>query len=227
MSKTKHFQTLGAIAIAFLVVAAGCASQFKNGLRSFLPKEQLFSNEGADLLDRNERGTQAKTAVDDSQKNNVDYASYEGEPDEGANARWIESFEDAVNESKRTGKPILANFTGSDWCGFCVKLKQEVFSTPQFKNWASEKVVLLELDFPRSTEQPPWLKQQNKRLKDRYQIRGYPTVLILSSTGSVMEKLSYMNDADKWIAVANNSIATYKSLRSAEFIDAADMKSDR
>lgn len=225
MSKIKHFQTFGAIAIAFLVVAAGCSSQFKNGLRSFMPKEQLFDTQGADLLNRDAESS--KAAANNVNEGKVGYASYERQASDLASNKWIESFDDAVSESKRTGKPILANFTGSDWCGYCVKLKKEVFSTPQFKSWAIENVVLLDLDFPRSTEQASWLKQQNRQLKDRYQIRGYPTVLLLSPSGSVMGKLGYMNDADKWIAIANNSIAAHKSLQSAEFVNAADMTSDR
>ena len=62
---------------------------------------------------------------------------------------WTTDYEDALKESAKTGKPILANFTGSDWCGYCIKLDKEVFSTDTFEDWAEENVILLEVDFPR------------------------------------------------------------------------------
>ena len=62
---------------------------------------------------------------------------------------WMVDMEKAYKVSKETGKPIMANFTGSDWCGWCKKLKYEVFDKPEFKAWADKNVVLVELDFPR------------------------------------------------------------------------------
>ena len=59
------------------------------------------------------------------------------------NAGWIVSLDEAVALSEKTGKPIMANFTGSDWCGWCIRLKAEVFDTPEFKDWASDNVILL------------------------------------------------------------------------------------
>ena len=58
---------------------------------------------------------------------------------------WHDSYESAIEESQKTGKPILADFTGSDWCHWCVKLKTDVFETETFQNWAQDNVVLLEL----------------------------------------------------------------------------------
>ena len=57
--------------------------------------------------------------------------------------KWLDSFDEAIKESKKTGKPILANFTGSDWCGWCIRLDKEVFSKSEFKEWADKNVVLL------------------------------------------------------------------------------------
>lgn len=64
-------------------------------------------------------------------------------------AKWYTSLEEAAKVSMTTGKPIMANFTGSDWCGWCKKLKREVFDKTEFKNWANNNIVLLELDYPR------------------------------------------------------------------------------
>ena len=78
---------------------------------------------------------------------------------------WLTSYDDAVAQAEATGKPILADFTGSDWCGWCIKLDKEVFSTSAFKEWASENVILLVVDFPRSKTLPAKLKKQNQKLK--------------------------------------------------------------
>lgn len=89
---------------------------------------------------------------------------------------WLVNLDEAVELSQKTGKPILANFTGSDWCGWCKKLKAEVFDTPEFKKWASENVVLLELDFPRRTAISDELRMQNRQLQRQFGVRGYPTI---------------------------------------------------
>ena len=90
--------------------------------------------------------------------------------------KWYSDFSEAAKISKKTKKPILANFTGSDWCGWCKVLKREVFDTPEFKKWAKKHVVLLEVDFPRRTKIAPELKKQNYALQRAFSVRGYPTV---------------------------------------------------
>lgn len=92
------------------------------------------------------------------------------------NEGWLVNLEEAYAQSKKTGKPILANFTGSDWCGWCKKLTASVFVHKEFKDWASKNVVLLELDFPRRKQLPAEIKQQNASLQQAFQVRGYPSV---------------------------------------------------
>ncbi len=89
---------------------------------------------------------------------------------------WLVNVEEAYELSKKTNKPILANFTGSDWCGWCKKLRAEVFDTPEFNKWAEENVVLLELDFPRRTELPLEQQQQNRSLQQAFKVTGFPTI---------------------------------------------------
>lgn len=119
---------------------------------------------------------------------------------------WFESYENAHRESMRTGKPILAAFTGSDWCGPCIKLKKNVFEKPEFKQWAADNVVLLELDFPKKTPQPPQTLAQNKRLAKKYNVSQYPTVLFLDDNGDVMGKQGFGTNAVKWIAAAETKL---------------------
>jgi protein disulfide-isomerase len=112
-------------------------------------------------------------------------------PTATAKTEWLTSYEQAVRQSKSTGKPIMMDFTGSNWCGWCMKLKKEVFETDQFKKWASHHVVLLELDFPRGIEQPANLKKQNQELAAKYQIQGYPTIIFINADGQALGNYGY------------------------------------
>lgn len=105
--------------------------------------------------------------------------------------QWTTNFPQALQASQRTGKPLLVNFTGSDWCGWCVRLKQEVFDKPEFKQWAADHVILVELDFPRNKSLPAALKAQNDKLRNHYQIRGFPTILFLNGKGEVIGRSGY------------------------------------
>ena len=91
---------------------------------------------------------------------------------------WLVDLDAAYELSKKTGKPIMANFTGSDWCGWCKRLKANVFIHDEFKKWAEKNVVLLELDFPRRTEIPMKYKQQNASLQRAFQVTGFPTIWV-------------------------------------------------
>ncbi len=113
---------------------------------------------------------------------------------------WQVSYAKAAAEAKKTGKLIMADFTGSDWCGWCIKLTNEVFKTPQFKKWAAEHVVPLYLDFPRRTPQSAALKKQNTALAKKYGVRGFPTVLFLTPDGGVVGRAGYVKGGpEAWI----------------------------
>jgi thiol-disulfide isomerase/thioredoxin len=105
---------------------------------------------------------------------------------------WLTSWDQAVAESKKTGRPILMDFTGSDWCVYCQKLKKEVFSTPEFEAWAAKNVILLEVDFPQKTRQPKTLEQQNERLKAKYNKEDmYPTIVVVNAAGVEQARSKY------------------------------------
>lgn len=96
------------------------------------------------------------------------------------NPGWLVDVEEAYQLSQKTGKPIMANFTGSDWCGWCKKLTRDVFVTDTFKKWADKNVVLLELDFPRRKVIPDNIKAQNQALGNAMKVTGYPTVWVFN-----------------------------------------------
>lgn len=95
---------------------------------------------------------------------------------------WLVNLEKAYAESKETGKPIMANFTGSDWCGWCKKLSAAVFNKQEFKTWAAENVVLLELDYPRRFKVPADIKKQNQDLQRAFGVSGFPTIWVFDLT---------------------------------------------
>ena len=106
------------------------------------------------------------------------------------NEGWLVDLEKAYEISQKTGKPIMANFTGSDWCGWCKRLTANVFSQPEFKKWADKNVVLLELDFPRRKEVPNEIRQQNYSLQQAFQVRGYPTVWVFNLEKNADDKFA-------------------------------------
>jgi thioredoxin-related protein len=93
---------------------------------------------------------------------------------------WYSDILKADSISKISNKPIFAFFTGSDWCGWCHKLQNEVFSKQKFIDWAKSNVVLLELDFPRKKQLPQEQMQQNQSLQQALQVSGFPTVWLLT-----------------------------------------------
>ena len=96
------------------------------------------------------------------------------------NEGWYVKIDEAYAESKKTGKPILANFTGSDWCGWCKRLSASVFVKEDFKKWANENVILLELDYPRRKTLPAEIRNQNAQLQQAFKVRGFPTVWVFN-----------------------------------------------
>lgn len=108
-----------------------------------------------------------------------------------ADTSWTEDFTAALQRAEKEKKDILLDFTGSDWCHWCVKLHEEVFNQDAFKKEAPEKYVLVLLDFPRQKEQNEAVKQQNKMLAETFQIQGFPTVIVLDSKGRPYARTGY------------------------------------
>jgi thioredoxin-related protein len=104
---------------------------------------------------------------------------------------WLTDLEEAKKVAKKENKAILIDFTGSDWCHWCIILKKEVFSKEEFLEAAKKDFVLVELDFPRKSEQSPERQKTNKALAKKYEIKGYPTVLLTDATGKVFARTGY------------------------------------
>lgn len=95
---------------------------------------------------------------------------------EAQELKWETDINKAISISNKTKKPMMLFFTGSDWCGWCIRLQKEVLKTPEFTKWAKANVVLVELDFPKKTPQSEAIKTQNNALQQTFGIQGFPTV---------------------------------------------------
>lgn len=105
---------------------------------------------------------------------------------------WHIDFEKAKEASQASGRPILMDFTGSDWCGWCIKLKDEVFNKAEFIDHASKQFVLMKVDFPRSRgQQDAATIAQNNALKDCYGVRGFPTIILVNTQGAEVARTGY------------------------------------
>ena len=100
-----------------------------------------------------------------------------------AELSWTTDLPAALAKSKADNKTVLLDFTGSDWCGWCIKFKKEAIDTPEFQEFAAKNLVLVELDFPRKKPQSDELKSANKALGEKYNITGYPTFVLLNKDG--------------------------------------------
>lgn len=112
-------------------------------------------------------------------------------------ATWLTDHQAAFKAAAEKNRPILVNFTGSDWCGWCIKLRKEVFDTPEFAQYADEKLILLEVDFPERKPQSAAQQRANQALQQKYGVRGYPTLFLLDAKGAVKQQLGYMPGGPK------------------------------
>ena len=107
------------------------------------------------------------------------------------NGTWLTDYQAAKTLAEKSGKPLIVWFTGSDWCGWCMKLDKEVFSKSEFKLWSKNNASLVVADFPRKKPQSAKEKKQNEELAQKYGIRGFPTILIFDSTGKQLGQTGY------------------------------------
>jgi protein disulfide-isomerase len=105
---------------------------------------------------------------------------------------WFTDAQAALEKAKQEDKFVLLDFTGSDWCGWCKKLKREVFDQPEFAGFAESKLVLVEVDFPHHKVLDEAQKAANHKLAGTYQITGYPTIIVLNHDGKMAGRTGYV-----------------------------------
>jgi thioredoxin-related protein len=93
---------------------------------------------------------------------------------------WSDDLDKALEKAKAEKKSVLVEFTGSDWCPPCIAMRKNVFTKKEFVEAASKKFILVELDFPKGNKE---LSEKNQPMAEKYEIEGFPTVILLDSTG--------------------------------------------
>lgn len=107
---------------------------------------------------------------------------------------WLESYEESIIKSNQESKKIILVFQGSDWCGPCIKLTEEVWSSEYFIDYARKFFILLKADFPRKRKNylSDDQKEANKILAERFNPNGYfPLIVVLDNKGKVLGKMGY------------------------------------
>jgi thioredoxin-related protein len=113
---------------------------------------------------------------------------------------WFTDYDAARERATKESKYVMALFTGSDWCPPCAKLQREVLSTPEFLAWASENVVLLEFDFPRTRPVPEEVKQRNQSFTRILGVTAFPTVIFMTPIGTEIARIGYQaGGPERWI----------------------------
>lgn len=115
----------------------------------------------------------------------------------GEDGVWHTDFETAKQWASREKKDLLIYFTGSDWCGWCMKLEKEVFADTEFNKEISKGYILVKIDFPRRKELTPWQSQHNAALKKQYTVLTYPTVMLCDALGRPYARTRYKEGGAK------------------------------
>ena len=107
-------------------------------------------------------------------------------------AVWLTNYDEALAKAQRENKPLLVNFTGSDWCPPCIMLDRQTFSQAEFADYAAKNLVLVKVDFPRRTPLPETQQAANEALARQFGIRGFPTILVMTPEGREQGRLGFM-----------------------------------
>jgi thioredoxin-related protein len=142
----------------------------------------------------------------------------------GSATEWSDDYEAAQAEAAKEEKDLFLNFTGSDWCGWCVKLKDEVLSQEAFSKGTSDHFVLVTLDFPKSHEVLEELsletRKQNQALQQKYQVQAFPTILLTDAEGRPYAKTGYLKGGPEAYLEHLNELRQKREDRDTAFRDA-------
>ncbi|HUR46374.1 MAG TPA: thioredoxin family protein [Candidatus Saccharimonadales bacterium] len=109
-------------------------------------------------------------------------------------AEWLSDYPTALAKARASGKPVLIDFTGSDWCPYCIELKKNALSTGEFESFADQNLILVEVDFPRRKKLPAQQLNANEALARRFGIEGFPTLVLVNGEGKVLGRVPSVNN---------------------------------
>ncbi len=137
-----------------------------------------------------------------------------------AAAEWMTDFEAAKARARAENKAILMDFTGSDWCGPCMHLKQAILSTPEFETYAADKFVLVEVDMPRNPNFDPELRRRNEAIGKQYGVQAFPTIMVLTPEGQVVGGfLGGQRSVAEVTAILDEALANLSEFKAAEALE--------
>ncbi|MDP4626100.1 MAG: thioredoxin family protein [Akkermansiaceae bacterium] len=130
---------------------------------------------------------------------------------------WTSDFEAAKKKAAEENKNLLIDFTGSDWCGWCIRLKEEVFDKDEFNKGVEDKFVLVEIDFPQDDSKlSAETKAQNEKLGEEYAVQGYPTIMLTDAAGKPYAQTGYQEGGpDAYVEHLAELTGAQKSLNEA------------
>lgn len=124
---------------------------------------------------------------------------------------WMPSFKEAINKARTEKKPILVYFTGSDWCGPCIRLDENLFSTEEFKQFSDENMVLYKADFPKNKDLvTPENNATNQQLSSRYAQTSFPTMIMINDKGEVLGRKNGIYMTEYYYPFFKEITASYK-----------------
>jgi len=131
---------------------------------------------------------------------------------------WTADFAAAKKQAATEKKDLLLDFTGSDWCGWCIKLDKEVFQQDAFKTGSKDKLVLVEVDFPKDKSKLSEATQaQNEKLRGEFKIQGYPTIMLCDASGKPYAQIGYEKDGPEKYLTHLKSLMEVRTKRDAAF----------
>ena len=132
-------------------------------------------------------------------------------------AEWMTDLEAAKAKAAAENKAVLVDFTGSDWCGWCIRLRKQVLDTPAFETYAKDKFVLMEVDVPQNPKFDQALLKRNQELCEQYGVSGFPTILVINPKGDVVGGFSgYVASTAEAAKPLDAALATAALLAKAE-----------
>jgi thioredoxin-related protein len=135
---------------------------------------------------------------------------------------WLTDIDAAKKSASESKKDLLIDFTGSDWCSWCIKLNDEVFKHDAFKASVKDSFVLVEIDFPREKGKlPEDVRKRNTELGDKYAVQGYPTILLCDAEGKPYAATGYEEGGPEKYVSHLNELRKNKSKRDEAFAKAA------
>lgn len=146
---------------------------------------------------------------------------------------WMTNFKEASAKAQKDKKPLLLFFTGSDWCGYCHKLENEVLDTTEFSDAVGDQFIFMVVDFPIRTRLDGEVMAQNKDLQKKYDVNGYPTIILIDENGQRIGQTGYQQGSNGalYAEYLKTMISNYKKYKQkvdksdAAALDAKELES--